>query len=152
MFVARLALLTALLLPAEATAAELALSPETLCLHADLVVIAEVTSTETLWAEGPDGGLETRAWLAVLESVRGPAPPAVEVVLPGGERGGLRHWVEDVPVLGLDRTYLLFLVRDGEWWRPVAGEQAAIPVRRHPKEPWPSVQEALGRLGACLGS
>ncbi|MBW1878576.1 MAG: hypothetical protein JRJ84_09470 [Deltaproteobacteria bacterium] len=152
MLASRLALMAALLsLPIRALAAEMAVSPEQMCLHADLVVIAEGTSSETLWTEGPRGGIETRVWLAVHEAVRGTAPPAVEVVLPGGERGGVRHWVEDVPVLGLDRTYLLFLSRDGEAWRTVAGQQAAILVQRHPKEPWPSVEEALGSLGACLG-
>lgn len=47
--------------------------------------------------EGP-AGLETRYRVEVEESLRGPAPPEVEVVLPGGRWHGLLRQVEGVPV------------------------------------------------------
>ena len=81
----------------------------TLCSLAKSVVIAEPTSSGTQWAAGDRGGIERRTWLSVAQSLRGQTGDTLEVILPGGSIGGISQWVEDVPTLEMDKTYLLFL-------------------------------------------
>ena len=117
------------------------------CDLADLVAVAEVTSSETLWSEGPEGRLVTRWWLAVDHVVKGPKIDTIEVVLPGGTRDGLTLWVEDVPELGLDRTFVVVLNERRGAWVPAVGRGSALAVARHPRERLPSTAEVMGRLG-----
>ena len=118
-----------LVTPGTASALEVERTRHELCDAADAVVIAEVTSSETVWEEGPDGALLTRVWFSPTLAVRGDAGEnAVELLLPGGVKGGIEHHVEDTPKKPQrDRRYLLFLVaspRGG--FRVVGGEAGAI--------------------------
>jgi hypothetical protein len=97
-------------------------SEEELRERADLVVIAEVTSSEVRWAEGRRGGLETVVWLATT------AGETLEIVLPGGEKDGHYTRVEDVPRLLPDRSYLLHLIATPQGWQVLGGEQGAVRV------------------------
>jgi hypothetical protein len=112
-----------------ASALEVERTRHELCDAADAVVIAEVTSSETVWEEGPDGALLTRVWFAPTLAVRGDAGVgAIELLLPGGVKGEIEHYVEDTPKKPQrDRRYLLFLVfspRGG--FRVIGGEGGAV--------------------------
>lgn len=131
-----------ILLSAVAQAAELPVTPSDLCGVSDVVVVAEATSDESFWVSGPQGRIATRTWLSTHAVVRGEVGDTVEVVAPGGQVGEFRLWVEHAPELTLDRTWLLFLVRDGDALAPVPGT-SAIPVRMHGAEPGIAVEEAL---------
>ncbi len=122
-------LMSFLVLPVTASALEVERTRHQLCDAADAVVIAEVTSSETVWEEGPDGALLTRVWFAPTLAVRGDAGDnAIELLLPGGVKGGIEHHVEDTPKKPQrDRRYLLFLVsspRGG--FRIIGGEAGAV--------------------------
>lgn len=119
------------------------MSRSTLCSRSDLVLIGEVTSTEVVWAD--DGTLLTRAWVAPLRTLSGALPATVEVLLPGGRIGDVGLWVEDVPTLREDATYLLFLrsVRGG--YSVFGGEAGAVAVRQDAR----SQTEAVRSLGTC---
>lgn len=123
-------LLTAfLVVPVTASALEVERTRHELCGAADAVVIAEVTSSETVWEEGPEGALLTRVWFSPTLAVRGDAgDDAIELLLPGGMKGELEHHVEDTPKKPQrDRRYLLFLVsspRGG--FRIIGGERGAV--------------------------
>lgn len=119
-----------------------------LCVRADLVVIGEVTSAETVWTED---GIERHAWVAVGRTISGRPRDTVEVRLPGGTIGELRHWVEDVPELEEDLRYLLFLYEDWAGGLQVLGGDAGA-VRIQPPaggegEPYISALASVGRCG-----
>ncbi len=97
--------------------------------HADLILVAEVTSAEVRWAEGPRGGLETIVWLAPREIRQGePGRSALQLVLGGGEMDGHFTRVEGVPELETDRAYLLHLVSTPSGWQIIGGERGAALV------------------------
>jgi hypothetical protein len=101
------------------------MSPQELCQRSELVVVGEVTTLETQWSEGSQGGLETHAFLAVEKTLRGPPVIDIEVVTRGGQIGDVRQWVEDAAVFQTDTRYVLHLVRAGQAYRVVGGELGA---------------------------
>jgi hypothetical protein len=143
-------ILVALSLALPAAAMQMKLSRSELCSVSDVVVIAEVTSAETLWAPGDDGAIFRRAWLTTWRAVAGQAADTVEVILPGGEIDGVSHHVEHVPELELDRRYLLFLQRGPDGSLGVVGGEAGAVLVAPPDgglgEPYIS---ALASVGGC---
>jgi hypothetical protein len=122
-----------------------------LCGVSDLVVVAEVTSGETRWAAGPAGAIERVRWLHVHDLVRGAAGDTVEVTLPGGRIGGTGHWVEDVPELLGNTTYLLFLHATGEGFEVIGGDAGAVRVARRPGERGEPIADVLASVEVCRG-
>ena len=146
----RIAALAVVLLAAPAWAMQLELSRPELCSLADRVVIGEVTSQETLWAEGAEGGIVRRAWIAAGRDLRGSGSDTVEVLLPGGRIGEVQHRVEDVPDLHTDGRYLLFLHRhpDGSFG-VLGGEQGAVRVQQPAGGAGEPFLSALASVGRC---
>ncbi len=114
----------------------LALQPatdlETRVRTADLIVLAEPTSTEcrpTLPALQLDWRIETEVDLTPLETWKGTAPADLSLVLPGGRLGELEVVVEDVPTLVPGQPTVLLLADTPVGWVVVGGEAGAIPVR-----------------------
>lgn len=133
-------------------AAQLELSRPELCAIAELVVLAEVTSGETRWADDESGGIERVRWLHVHEVVSGKAPSTVEVILPGGTMGDLTHWVEDVPELLSNATYLLFLSHvDGDL-QVIGGDQGAVRIGTRDEQAGEPKQKALSTVEVCRGA
>lgn len=149
-------LLCVLLFPSSVFGIEQERSREELCVAADAVVVAELTSSETVWVSGEEGGLLTRVWFAALLSLRGtPTDSTIELLLPGGEKGGLTHYVEDTPEkLDLDRRYLLFLKANprGPGFRVLGGEAGVVALKgqRHPDGE--RYIEALSSVALCRQS
>lgn len=134
-----------------ASAAQMQLTRLELCELADVVVMAEVTSYEVVWDEGDDGGILTRVWFAPLADVTGAVPDTVELLLPGGKIGEVRHSVEDVPERPqLDKRYLLFLSRgaDGSF-SIVGGLAGAVRIADVGENKGERYIEALASVGAC---
>lgn len=147
--IARLGGLAVVLLASVAAgAAEPRLDRVQLCTRADLVIIGEVTSDETLWT--PGGGIERHAWVAVARTIRGPAQDTVQVTLPGGVLGASTHWVEDVPELHEASRYLLFLYRDAAGGLQVlGGEQGAVLIQPPDGGPGEPHLSALASVATC---
>ena len=114
--------------------------------HAERVVVAEVTSAEARWEEGPRGDLETVVWLATEQVVQGEAPDTLEVLVEGGEIGGHRTWVSNQPVLEPDHRYLLVLVRDDAGRTRVIGQKGAIELQSERAPKAPKLAEVLAAL------
>ena len=146
-------LIVLLSMPSAGLALERERSREDLCYAADAVVIAEVTSMETVWVGGDEGGLLTRVWFAKTLSLRGDSGGStIELLLPGGEKGGLTHYVEDTPHKpDLDRRYMLFLKNNprGPGFRVIGGERGAVALsgQRHPDGE--RYLEALSSVAHC---
>lgn len=139
-----------LLLAPPATALQRDVPRPELCAASTQVVVADVTSKETLWTTAANGGLETRVWLAAHRSVRGVSGDTIELVFDGGEKGGLTHWVEHSPDLEIDARYLLFLAPHADRGLEVlGGEAGAIRIAARPDEPGESLSHALRTLGDC---
>jgi len=130
-------------------AAQMNLTRGELCAVADLVVVGRVSDLETVWAAIAEGGLERRVLVNVGRTVRGAAPKSVEVVLPGGKMGEFWHWVEDVPSLEVDRTYLLLLSRTERGLEVIGGESGATEIATNGSWRGVSIDEALASLGGC---
>lgn len=131
-------------------AMQLELSRPELCGLAERVVIGEVTSGETLWAEGDTGGILRRVWLASERQLRGSGPDTVEIVLPGGTIGDVTHTVEDVPELDVDGRYLLFLSRnEAGSWQVIGGEQGAVRIQPPQGGDGERFVDALVSVGRC---
>jgi hypothetical protein len=137
------------LLSTHALALQQQVTREALCEVSTVVLVAEITSIETRWAEGETGGIERVAWLAPIHVHRGALSPNSPVILPGGEINGLTYWVEDVPQLEADQQYLLFLEDHGSSYAAIGGENAPIPVRSTPGTRGASIAQALAELGRC---
>ena len=133
-----------LLLSNPADAMQLALDRPAQCALADTVVVAEVTTIETRWTEGPQGGIEQVVWFAVDHVVKGDTADTLKIVLPGGTMGGLTQVVEDVPTLIADQSYLLML-DDGD---PVA--RADAEVRERVRKPVRALGEGRVRRVAAV--
>ncbi len=143
------ALLTVLMaLPAWAM--QLQMTRPELCGISHRVVIGEVTSGETLWAEGEYGGVFRRVWFATERTLRGDEADTIEVILPGGTIGDFVHTVEDVPDLQIDGRYLLFLQQSpaGAWF-VVGGEQGAVRVQPPAGGDGERFIDALASVGDC---
>lgn len=139
-----------LLAVAPATAMQTQVPLPELCFSSTRVVVAEVTSTETVWSTAPDGGLETHVWFASTKNIRGTGPETVELTLPGGEKDGLTHWVEHTPHFELDARYMLFLAPHAERGLEIlGGEQGAIRIAARPGDKGASLAEVLRGLGDC---
>ena len=111
-------------------AMQLQMTPHQLCGLSDLVIIAEVTSSEAYWAAAGDEPLiETRLWLSMERAAAGQGPDTVELVVPGGTVGDDTMKHSETPELAIDRRYLLFLQRteDGSF-RQIGAEQGAVPL------------------------
>ena len=93
---------------------------------AELVVVAEVTSTEPRWAEGPRGGIETVVWLAVETTLAGEPEHSLEVVVPGGRIGQHATGSSAAAELAVDGRYLVLLSRDDAGLWRVFAPSAAI--------------------------
>lgn len=118
----------ALTLHPTAHALQMKLTRSDLCKVSDLVVVGTVAHQDTAWAATPEGGLERRTLVSASHTLRGAKVSQAEVLLPGGELNGFRHWVEDVPDLEIGATYLLFLGRTAEGWNVLGGDQGAVRV------------------------
>lgn len=129
-------------------AAQIAWTRPQLCGLASVVVVAEVTSTETRWAPGPEGGIETIVWLAARESVKGVTPEPLALTLQGGRLGEVALWVEDQPALALDHTYLFLLAASPAGLVVLGGERGAVPLATDAHE-GESVSAAKASLGDC---
>jgi hypothetical protein len=134
-----------------AWAAQVKVSRPQLCEVSDLVVLAEVTSGETRWATGTAGAIERVRWLHVHDLVRGSAGDTIEVILPGGTIGGTGQWVEDVPELLGNTTYLLFLDVVGTSLQVIGGDQGAVRVARRPGERGEPIADVLASVEVCRG-
>lgn len=96
---------------------------------AERIVEGEVTSLETRWDEGDEAGIETVAWVAVERTLLGEPTDSAQVVLAGGRIGDCATWVSDEPVLVVDGSYRLTLVRDDRGrLRVLGGEAGAEPL------------------------
>ncbi len=138
-----------LLLALPASALQLQLDDAQLCGLSSHVVVGEITSSEVRWAEGDEGGIETHVWLAVDEVVRGPQTDTIHIVLPGGEIDGLRHWVEDVPMLVENHSYTLFLFDTPMGNMIVGGDQGVRYVK--PRADRTAVAESVkDSVGSCV--
>lgn len=134
-----------------AWAAQMQVTRAELCGVSDLVVVAEVTSGETRWATGPAGAIERVRWLHVHDPVRGAASDTIEVILPGGTIGGIGQWVEDVPELLGNTTYLLFLEATGSGFQVIGGDAGAVRVSRRAGERGEPIADALASVEVCRG-
>lgn len=147
-----LGILVAVLGFATAQAAQLAMTRGELCELSSRVVVGEVTSRETRWVSGDSGAIERLAWISVSHDVKGAASETVEVVLPGGQLGGVAHWVEDVPQLIENGRYLLFLQRVQGRWHVTGGEQGAVRLTPPGSRYGETEADALKTLEVCRGS
>jgi hypothetical protein len=138
-----------LLLCAPAQAVQQRVTPAQLCAMSDAVLFGRVSDMETLWAATPEGGLERHAFFEVKESLRGPAMPMADVVLPGGSYGHLTHWVEDVPELQIDGWYVLFLQKAEFGWEIIGGDQGAVPIAPNDLGAGYTRREVSAWLGGC---
>lgn len=98
----------------------LQLSPVELEAGAERVVDATVISRTTRW-NATHAGLETHALLAVSTTHKGAAASVVEVVVPGGELGGMRHIVVGMPAVSLGERARWFLRGRGDGTERVYG-------------------------------
>ena len=139
-------------LPVSASALEIERSRPQLCSKADVVVIGEVTSSETVWEQGDNGGLLTRVWFARKLPVLGDTgDAAIELVLPGGIKGDLEHYVEDSPTqLQRDRRYLLILVESPRGgFQLLGGEAGAVPLNDSVYRDGERYLDAVGSVAQC---
>ena len=81
-----------------AHALQMKLTRTELCSVADTVAVVDIVDLETRWAAADNGGIERIAFADVTHAVRG-TDNSVQITLPGGTIGEVRHWVEDVPSL-----------------------------------------------------
>lgn len=131
-----------------AEALQMELTRSQLCGISDAVVIGHVADMETMWAGDERGGLERRAAVSVERTLHGKAPLGLDLVLPGGELGEYRHWVEDVPHLKVGTRYMLFVEQTDTGWQVLGGESGAVPVLDTSTKGEPV--EALAKsLGSC---
>lgn len=93
------------------------------------VVRARVTSTRCAWTED-HRRLVTFVEVQVLEGWKGPAPAALTVLQPGGERDGIGQRVEGVAALEVGEELVLFLERQGPLHRVVGLSQGVYRVER----------------------
>jgi hypothetical protein len=132
---------------AGAHALHLALSPVELCSAVDAVVVAQVIDVEHRYA--PDGTLERLVHASVEETVKGPARKELDLVLPGGEVGGVRYLVSDTPSLVEGGRYLLFLHPQDGRLHVQGGEQGAVRITREGARRGVSLQAALASVEGC---
>lgn len=125
------ALATVSLATSTSRAMQMELSRPQLCGMSTTVVLAQVTSVDTVWSTAQVGGLERHAFLDVDHALAGTKIKGGVVVLPGGTMGDFRHWVEDVPELEVGVPYVLFLKAlpeaDGTF-EVIGGEAGAVQV------------------------
>jgi hypothetical protein len=142
--------LTAVLAPlAPSEAMQLDVSRAELCRISDAVVVGDVVDVETVWAPGEAGGIEHHVRIAVEQVLVGAKSRTVDLVLPGGKLGDLRHWVEDVPELEDGERYLLFLHAKGTTFQVIGGDGGAVRVAT-PSHPLGESMEAHERdLEGC---
>lgn len=138
-----------------AHALQMELTRAELCSISHAVVLGQVSDSETLWAANGSGGIERRAFVDTYKVLRGEKAPMYEVVLPGGQMGELRHWVEDVPNLEIGGQYMLFLARRspdaGGGWEVIGGEGGAVRVAPTGFGKGETIAEALSSLEGCNG-
>ncbi len=132
-----------------AHAVQLELTRGELCELSEKVVVGEVSSTETRWADVRSGAIERSAWISVALDVKGQKADTVEVILPGGSMGELSHWVEHTPRLIENGRYLLFLSQIGGRWFVTGGEQGAVRITPQGARIGETQEEALLSAEAC---
>lgn len=115
---------------------------ETLCSLADRVVLAVPVAQETVRV-GPRS-LERRVHLSVRQTLVGAPADDLDLRLPGGTLGALRHHVEDSPELVVGTLYLLFLAGDVL----IGGDAGASPIHLTSPEDSAIVDLQLGSCGA----
>ena len=124
-----------------------------LCAAADLVLLAEPTSSETAFTGSELRPVETRWDLWVERVVYGAAPAGpVQVATAGGRVGDLIQTVSEQPELKLDHRYLLLLRQraDGQFV-VLGGPDGLLPVSRGPNGVGLPEDAALALLGGCHG-
>ncbi len=127
-----------------AGALQIEMTPQQRFETSTLVVHAEVTSSEVNWDPSVVGGIATTVWLAPIETLRGQAPDAIEVLLPGGRIDGIVSQVDDAASLVEDRRYLLFLVSDDAGrWHVIGGRDGAVRVQTPGLSPGPALDDVL---------
>ena len=139
-----------LLVAGPASAMQVDVPRPELCFTSTRVVLADVTSTETTWSTDADGGLETTVWFAAQKEFRGTGGDTIELLLPGGVKDGVEHWVEHSPRFIEDARYLLFLAPHAErGLQLLGGEQGAILISDKPGAPGEALSAAIRSLGDC---
>ncbi|NCG19165.1 MAG: hypothetical protein GWP91_09145 [Rhodobacterales bacterium] len=136
-------------LSASAQASQMQVSRSQLCTVSSAVVVARVIDQETRWTDHADGGIERLVFLDVSNVVAGALGDKAQVVLPGGTLGAQRHWVEDVPNLLVNGTYLLFLDQVDGLWQIVGGDQGAVRLQTDRQRMGETATEALGSVEVC---
>ena len=139
----------ALALTQAASAVQLDVTPPALCSVSDAVVLGRVSDVETLWAPTLEGGLERHAFVETTRALHGDRAARFEVILPGGDLGTMHHWVEDVPELRPQATYLLFLVQTVWGWEVIGGDRGAVEVAPTGFGQGVTVAEAVASIGSC---
>lgn len=130
-------------------ASQLRVTPQQLCSISDSVVVAYVTDTETRWSVAQSkGGIERVAFLSIQDTVKG-SLDTDEVVLPGGQIGDVRQWVEDVPNLLVNAQYLLFINHVDGQQRIVGGDQGAVRILPQPSSRGQTLDSALASVEVC---
>jgi hypothetical protein len=76
---------------------------------ADRIFVGTVTSVASRTKADAPKYFETVVRFAVEEAVAGTVPTTVEVTLSGGEIGGIRQRVEDMPELAVGERYVVLL-------------------------------------------
>ena len=134
-----------------AHALQMKLTRTELCSVADTVAVVDIVDLETRWAAADNGGIERIAFADVTHAVRG-TDNSVQITLPGGTIGEVRHWVEDVPSLLVGGTYLLFLQRgDDGALHVVGGDQGAVRIQSQPGFRGEALGDALKSVEVCRG-
>ena len=112
--------------PALATTV-IALDLETLSRRASLIVVATPLSAR---AEPARAMIVTRVVLRIERVVAGRAPlgDELDLLIPGGEYGGVGVRVAGAPRLSPGRRYLLFLQHRGAVWTVLGMSQGALPI------------------------
>lgn len=138
-----------LTLSAGAQASQMQVSRSQLCTVSSAVIVATVLDQETRWSDHREGGIERQAFLEVSQVVSGSIDAKAEVILPGGTIDSQRQWVEDVPNLLVNGTYLLFLDQIHGSWQIVGGEQGAVRLQTGRQHVGETVPEALSSVEVC---
>ena len=130
-------------------ASQLHVTPQQLCSVSDTVLVAYVTDIETRWSDAQsEGGIERVAFLSIQDTVKG-GLDTDEVILPGGQIGDVRQWVEDVPNLLVNAQYLLFIDPVNGQQRIVGGDQGAVRILPQPSPRGQTLEAALASVEVC---
>jgi len=112
-------------LAADAAARTVPMSVDRMAGHAHRVVVAQVTSVQPRTDAAQ--GVVTEVELLTERLLKGVAPAAFTLVVPGGTVGEITVWVSDTPAMAVGERVVLFLDASD---RVVAGEHGCLRVRK----------------------